>query len=207
MAAKAGGRLINSPSRVNFGLMVHSYNISRGKDACAPREANLLDGSEILNSARNEGTGIHSEYQPIAAPTHPQAGSALAFWDARPADGIIIGRDVPSRAIASMLSTIIVHEPINGGSNLKVRVAGTAIRRRFGRDVTGSTLSELFPTPAFPSRLKSVLTAIETNAPQFADCQFNNGSLGILHSELVILPIFAPDRVSKWGLSFVFFFN
>lgn len=163
--------------------------------------------SNDSSTASHEGAGIHTEYRPVAAPTHPQAGKALAFWDARPADGIIIGRDVPSRAIASVLSRIIVHEPINGGSDLKVRVAGTAIRRRFGRDITGSTLSELFPTPAFPSRLESVLTAIETNAPQFADCQLSNGSLGILHSELVILPILAPDRVSKWAITFVFFFD
>ena len=164
----------------------------------------MPNGSSILN---DEDIGIHTEYRPIAALTHPEAAKILAFWDARPADGLVIGRDVPSRAIASVLSHIIVHEPINGGSDLKVRVAGTAIRKRFGRDITGETLSKLFPTPSFPVRLKSVLTAIDTGTPQFADCQLSTGSLEILHSELVILPIFAPDRVSKWTMTVVFFFN
>jgi hypothetical protein len=114
---------------------------------------------------------------------------------------------VPSRAIASLLSYVIVHEPINGGSDLKVRIAGTAVRRRFGRDITGDTMSKLFSTNTFPDRLKSVLTAIETGTPQFADCQLSNGSLDILHSELVILPVLARDRASKWALTIVFFFN
>jgi hypothetical protein len=177
------------------------------KDVGAPKETNVPSGSSILEDANKGNAGIHTEYRPIAAPAHPEAIKALAFWDARPADGIVIGRDVPSRAIASMLSHIIVHEPINGGSDLKVRVAGTAVRRRFGRDITGETMSKLFPTATFPSRLKSVLTAMETGAPQFADCHLSSGSLEILHSELVILPVLAPDRVSKWGLTFVFFFN
>lgn len=167
----------------------------------------MPNGSSILEDANNGSDGIHTEYRPIAAPAHPEAVKALAFWDARPADGIIIGRDVPSRAIASLLSYIIVHEPISGDSDLKVRVAGTAVRRRFGRDITGETLSQVFPTPSFPDRLKSVVTAIETGAPQFADCQLSSGSLEILHSELVILPVLAPDRVTKWAMTIVFFFN
>ena len=167
----------------------------------------MADSSSILEDANSGSAGIQSEYRPIAAPAHPEAVKALAFWDARPADGIVIGRDVPSRAIASLLSHVIIHEPINGGSDLKVRVAGTAVRKRFGRDITGETLSHIFPTPSFPGRLKSVLTAIETGAPQFADCHLSSGSLEILRSELVILPVLAPDRVSKWTMTIVFFFN
>ena len=163
--------------------------------------------SSIFEDASKENSGIDSEYRSITTPVHPQAAKVLAFWDARPADGIIIGRDVPSRAIASLLSHVIVHEPINGGSDLKVRVAGTAVRRRFGRDITGENMSKLFPALTFPDRLKSVLTAIETGAPQFADCHLSNGSFEILHSELEILPVFARDRISKWAMTVVLFFD
>ena len=163
--------------------------------------------SSIFEDASKENSGIDSEYRSITTPAHPQAAKVLAFWDARPADGIIIGRDVPSRAIASLLSHVIVHEPINGGSDLKVRVAGTAVRRRFGRDITGENMSKLFPAQTFPDRLKSVLTAIETGAPQFADCHLSNGSFEILHSELEILPVLARDRISKWAMTVVLFFD
>lgn len=152
-------------------------------------------------------TGVHTIYHPIAALTHPRANEVLAFWNARPSDGILIGRDVPSRAIATLLSHVIVHEPIDGGADLKVKVAGTAMRRRFGDEITRKTLSDLFPGPDFHDRLKSVLAAIDENAPQFADCQLSNGSMKMLHTELAILPVLAPDRVTKWGLTFALFFN
>ena len=174
---------------------------------CAPKDPDVPNGSSIFEDASNEGSGIQTEYRSIATPVHPQAEKVLAFWDARPADGIIIGRDVPSRAIASLLSHVIIHEPIDGGSDLKVRVAGTAVRRRFGRDITGETMSKLFSTPTFAARLQSVLTAIETGAPQFADCHLSNGSFEILHSELEILPVIARDRISKWAMTVVLFFD
>ena len=177
------------------------------KDARVPKEPDVPNGSSVFEDANNEGSGIRTEYRPIEAPAHPQAAKVLAFWNARPADGIIVGRDVPSRAIASLLSHVIVHEPINGGSDLKVRVAGTAVRRRFGRDITGENMSKLFPAQTFPDRLKSVLTAIETGAPQFADCHLSNGSFEILHSELEILPVLARDRISKWAMTVVLFFD
>ena len=167
----------------------------------------MLKESTDWTDAMAANAGVHSEYRPIETPTHPQAVKALEFWNARPTDGIIIGRDVPSRAIANLLSYVIIHEPINGGSDLKVRLAGASIRKRFGRDVTGETMSHMFQTPDFPDRRKSVLTAIETGAPQFAFCLVTNGSLVILHTELVIMPVLAHDHVTKWGLTVASFFN
>lgn len=153
------------------------------------------------------GAGIHSTYKPITELTHPVAGKVLAFWRERPADGIVIGRDVPSRAIASLLSRIIVHEPIDDGRDLKVRVAGGGIVRRFGIDITGKTMSELFPTPDFKDRLESVLKAIREGTPQYADCVLCAGNVEMLHTELVILPVYAPNHVDVWGLTVCCFFN
>ena len=167
----------------------------------------MSSDTTMLADASSGNVGIHSEYRSIGTLTHPQAMKAVAFWDARPADGIIIGRDVPSRAIASLLSYVIVHEPIDGGSDLKVRLAGASIRKRFGRDITGETMSKMFPTPDFPDRLSSVMTAIETGVPQYAFCLVTSGSLVILHTELVIMPVLAHDRVTKWGLTVASFFN
>ena len=177
------------------------------KGPCIPWEEDMQSDSMAFEIAGKNATGIHTVYRPIDALTHPKSAEVQAFWDARPVDGIVIGRDVPSRIIASLLSHIIVHEPINGGGNLKVRIAGTAMRRRFGDDITRKTLSDLFPGPDFQDRLKSVLTAIETGAPQFADCHLSNGSFEILHSELEILPVFARDRISKWAMTVVLFFD
>lgn len=153
------------------------------------------------------GAGIHSAYRPITELTHPLADKVMAFWQSRPVDGIVIGRDVPSRAIASLLSRIIVHEPIDGDRDLKVRVAGGGIVRRFGIDITGKTMSELFPTADFKDRRESVLKAIREGTPQYADCVLSTGSIEMLHTELVILPVYAPNHTDVWGLTVCCFFN
>jgi PAS domain len=151
--------------------------------------------------------GIHSVYRPISALTHPLTERVLAFWRDRPVDGIVIGRDVPSRVIAPLLSRIIVHEPIDGDRDLKVRVAGGGIVRRLGTDITGKTMSELFPTPDFTERRESVLKAIREGTPQFADCILSAGKVEMLHTELVILPVYAPNHIDVWGMTVCCFFN
>ena len=101
----------------------------------------------------------------------------------------------------------LLHEPIDDAKDLKVRLAGTAVRRSFGRDITGCKMSELFPTTSFPHRLKSVLNAIEIGEPQFANCLISNGGVDMLHSELAIFPVLSADRAGKWAMTVVFFFN
>jgi hypothetical protein len=153
------------------------------------------------------GTGgtVQSGFRPKAAPVHPLAALALAFWQARPADGIVIGRDVPSRAIASQLNRIVVHEPVEDGRDFKVRLTGNVVRERFGRDMTGKTVAELFPDPA--ARIALLMTAIATGAPCFADCVLSNGRMEVIHSEHIILPVFAPNHADKWAMTVCCFFG
>ncbi len=151
--------------------------------------------------------GVRSAYKPIMELTHPLKDKVLAFWHDRPVDGIVIGRDVPSRVIASLLSRVIVHEPIDGDRDLKVGVAGGGIVRLFGTDIPGKTMSELFPTPDFAERRESVLKAIREGTPQYADCVLSAGNIEMLHTELVILPVYAPNHVDVWGMTVCCFFN
>lgn len=164
-------------------------------------------GSTVQEQSCANNSSINSIYRKIRLLTHPVAKQALQFWAARPRDGIVIGRDVPSRSIANLLSRVIVHEPIKGGTDAKVRLAGMGIRHRFGDDITGMTMSALFPTPDFPNRLESVMKAIRDDAPQYADCTLSNGVLDILHTELMIVPAVAPNRTAIWTITFCFFFN
>jgi hypothetical protein len=150
---------------------------------------------------------LRDEYRLVAAANHPKAQKLLDFWEARPADGIVIGRDVPSRTIAAMLNNIIIYEPVNGGSDLKVRLAGTSIRRRFNREVTGMLMSELFPPDEFREHLEMTLANIEAGPATIVDSHLTNGAVEKMHLEVVILPVFAPDRVHKWVLVGLFYFD
>jgi len=152
------------------------------------------------------GTLVHSTYRQIGTPKHPAAAQAMAFWKARPADGIVIGRDVPSRAIASQLNRIMVLEPLEAGRDLRVRVAGDAVRERFKGEIAGRTFSDLFRRHDAAERIALVMTAIAEEAPRFADCVIAGGSLEISHTEHVILPVFAPGRAARWAMIVCCFF-
>ena len=99
-----------------------------------------MDGSAALIAGRED----ESEFLCVDALEHWLAPEALDFWEHRPADGIMIGRDVPSRAIARLLNRVIIYEPIDDYRDMKVRLAGVALRRRFDQDVTGLKMSDLF---------------------------------------------------------------
>jgi hypothetical protein len=152
-------------------------------------------------------TLVRSDYRQIGAPKHPAAAQAIAFWNARPADGIVIGRDVPSRAIASQLNRIMVLEPLEGGSDLKVRVAGDAVQERFKSEIAGRTFADLFRRHHAAERIALVMTAVTAEALRFADCVIAGGSLEISHTEHVILPVFAPGRAARWAMIVCCFFG
>ena len=152
-------------------------------------------------------SGLRDEYRLVSAAHHPKAQQLLDFWKAQPADGIVIGRDVPSRTIAAILNNITIFEPVNGGSDLKVRLAGTSTRRRFGSEITGKLMSELFPPDEFREHLETVHANMKSEAATIIDSHLTNGAVETLHLEVVILPVFAPDRVSKWVLMGLFYFS
>lgn len=77
---------------------------------------------------------------------HPNARALLECWREHEAKGgMRMGRDIPSRALAKLLPNIIIGEPIGGWDDARIRLAGTALMERFGRDVAGELTSELCP--------------------------------------------------------------
>jgi len=154
-----------------------------------------------------DGPDVKSEFAQVVKLTHPLAATALAFWDSRPADGLVIGRDVPSRAIASLLSRIIVYEPVEGGRDLKVHLVGTVLRRRFGNDITGKRMSELFSASNFPVRLRVAMAAIEEGKPQFAVITHTHRAIGTFRIEVMQMPVLAPDGVTPWVVTFIFYLD
>ncbi len=157
----------------------------------------MLRGCNILHGVHAGADALQDEYRIIAPPAHPQAQKLLVFWNARPSDGIIIGRDVPSRSIANILSNVTIDEPVNGGLDCRVRLAGESIKRRFGRGITGMLMSELFPPNDFRGHLDDAFANIEAGMATVIDSRLSNWPVEKMHLEVVILPVLAPDRVSK----------
>src|ERR1700712_1302149 len=86
----------------------------------------------------------------LPEPTLPESRVLFNQWRKHNADGgFIVGRHVPSRDLAAVMSGLCIYEPLNGGMDYRLRLAGTALRRRFGIDPTGKRLSELFEDVQF----------------------------------------------------------
>jgi hypothetical protein len=129
----------------------------------------------------------------IAAPTNFGAQLLLDTWRKRAADGgFVIGRDLPSRALGSILRNLAVFEPIDNQTDFHVRIAGTGMLRRFGRDITGVRLSEVFAPQLFERRKAMIFAAIHSGRKP-------------LRFEVVVLPVLAPDRVTPWALAGLFY--
>jgi hypothetical protein len=150
---------------------------------------------------------IRDHYVSLEAPTHPKALRLMEFWKANAAKGIVIGRDVPSRAISDILSSIAIFEPVDGGRDYRARLAGESVRRRFSRDITGKFLSELFPADDFHDHRDANNAHVLSGTPQIIDSRLTNGAVEQMHLEVVILPVLAPDLASKWLLVGLFYFS
>jgi hypothetical protein len=139
------------------------------------------------------------------APIHRGARLLLEVWREREAEGrFVVGRDVPSRGLARVLSGLALYEPLQTG-DFRVRLAGHALRRRFGRDVTGESLSRLLDETQFAQHACQMRALLQTGAPFVLEVRVEEeGRLKFCY-ELMALRVFAPDGRTPWVLSGSFF--
>ncbi len=166
-----------------------------------------------MHSALQQVTSAYDdlvdEYARVPAPRHEDAIELVAYWRdviAR-GDGFLIGRDIPARAIARLLKNIQVDEPLADGSDVRVRLSGTAVRRRFGTEVCGALHSELFSPEDFRHHLAAVMEVIRTGQPIVLDSSLKRGLLEEMHSEIVLLPIQDRDAKTPLVLAGIFYFR
>ena len=142
----------------------------------------------------------------IEIPTLAKARMLLDFWNDRRATGVMVGRDVPSRAVAPILHSLVIFEPVEDRADLRIRLAGTALLRRFGREVSGSLISHLYPRDHFEIVLSRALSVIATGKPQIDDVVIRNSERTLQHFETVHLPVFAPGGEAVWDMAGYFYF-
>ncbi len=150
-----------------------------------------------------------NDYVRVPAPRHADAIDLLDYWRAVVArgDGFVIGRDIPARPIARLLKNLLIHEPLPDGSDTRVRLAGTAVKRRFGSEVHGTMFSDLFPPNEFRHHLAGALDVVRTGVPVVVDSSLKRGALVELHTEIVILPILDRDATTPLLLVGFFYFR
>jgi len=165
--------------------------------------------SSALRRAEAAFDRLVDTYVQVPAPRHPEAMELLDYWREVTArgDGFIIGRDIPARPIARLLKSVLIDEPLPDGSDVRVRLAGTAVRRRFGADVRGTLHSQLFSAADFRHHLAAVQEVVRTGKPHVIDSSLRRGALEELHTEVILLPILDRDARTPLLLVGLFYFT
>jgi hypothetical protein len=135
-------------------------------------------------------------------------GSKLLYdhWRAKHArDGFVVGHDVPSRPLACVLRNLAIYEPIDNAADFRVRLAGTAFIRRFGRDITGLRLSQIYQPAKFEERRSNFAEIVQAKAPRVVDVRLVREHRTFMRFEALRLPVFSPDRAVTWALAGLFF--
>jgi hypothetical protein len=155
-----------------------------------------------------QAAGFHEVFTVMREPSHYDARHLFEFWRERNEEGgFVIGRHVPSRPLARLMSHLVVYEPLHEGEDFRARIAGTSLLRRFGRDISGSKLSELFERNAFEAQRDDLRTLLRTGKPCVLEVKATVDGYPALHFEIVALPVLAPDRETPWVLSGLFYYD
>lgn len=155
-------------------------------------------------------SGEYSEVVPtvISVPAHPDAAELLAYWHAcEERGGMRLGRDIPARAIARLMSKLSVLEPVGEQRDFRFRLAGSGWLRRFGRDITGQLLSELYTGASLDHYLDGLHAVLATRRPNIVDVRVTSRLLEMHHMEYVELPVANAEGDRLWVLCGAFHFG
>ena len=142
----------------------------------------------------------------IPTPTQYGANLLLDQWRTREQrGGFVVGRDVPSRDLASILRNIALYEPIDGSDDFRVRLAGTAFMRRFGRDITGLTLSRIYGGDDFRERREALVGIIHSKKPVIVEVKIQRNARTVMRFEGLGLRVLSPDRKDVWVMGGLFY--
>ena len=143
----------------------------------------------------------------LTTPRHPQARALLSHWHEEHArGGFIVGIHIPSRRLAKLLPSLSLHEPVDGGRDFHTRLAGSLLLRRFGRDISGRRLTQLFGPRRLAFHRGLMQRTMRGGEPFVLDVRAVRDGLTRLHFELIGLQVFSPDCRHPWILSGHFHF-
>jgi hypothetical protein len=155
-----------------------------------------------------QAAGFRETFTVMREPSHCDARHLFDFWrTCSDEGGFVIGRHVPSRPLARVMSHLVVYEPLEDASDFRARIAGTSLLRRFGRDISGSRLSQLFEPEAFEIQRDDMRMLLRTGQPCVLEVKATVDNYPVLHFEIVALPVLAPDRHTPWILSGLFYYD
>lgn len=145
----------------------------------------------------------------ITVPEHPGSIALIGHWQGCEASGgMRMGRDVPSRATSKLLPNIAICEPLGAWADARVRIAGSILTQRFGRNIAGSLIRELYNSDPESGEmlLEGARQAQETRQPSLLSTRVVSNKIEVMRFEVVALPISSPDGLTPWCMVGIFRF-
>lgn len=145
------------------------------------------------------------------APRTELGRQMLRLWNDRPQDGLQLGRDIPSKQSATLLTHLMVFQPTHNFDDLTCILAGEVIRARFGEYVVGKKLSELLRPEVFAlqiARSQRVIAQDTTSIEHislFSRDEVTAIETVFLTFDLVLMPVWTKDRSAKTIITGTFF--
>ncbi len=147
-------------------------------------------------------------YGTCQEPKQPDACALLSCWcEQATKQDLVIGKDIPSRAFAKFLSHIMIVEPMDSDTNGLIRLAGTALRLRYGTEASGKRLSEFYSSTILPQYLAYLRGVRDTGEPLILEASYLRDDALHFVSDEIVLRALAPDGVSMWNVVAVFLRN
>jgi hypothetical protein len=145
----------------------------------------------------------------VETPTHPCSIQLLNYWRKCEAHGgMRMGRDIPSRAIGTLLKDLSVAEPIDDWADARIRLAGSSMTEYFGRDGSGMLMSQIIVGRESDWRLmmNGARYATARNKPGTIEQVLLNEGLVVQRQELTAVPIWSPEGDARWLVTGTFNF-
>ena len=168
-----------------------------------------MSGGVLLGRASLDASQDYKyEFLPRREPEHSSSRVLIDYWKScEERGGMRLGRDIPNRAIAKVLAYVAITEPVDDWRDGRMRLVGSALANRFGRDITGVLISELFVYDD-PLMLAAMLGGAKMAAtrrrPGIATDRVLLDGREQMRNEVIVLPVDSPDSSATWALTGTF---
>jgi hypothetical protein len=151
-------------------------------------------GTKSRHASESAGTPLEIRPSTLSAPVHAEAIALHRYWlGCQARGGLKLGRDLPSREIAKLMSRLSVLEANADQSDFRFRLVGSGWLDRFGRDIKGEWVSSLYDSEVFEEYRAGVHSVLRTGNPKFTDVRVLQKRQLLHHLEYVQLPVGAPE--------------
>lgn len=160
----------------------------------------------LLENAPDSRAGYDRTDVAVERPSHANARALLRLWRER-GGTLVVGRDIPGRGIERLLPYLALFEYRPAREDFRVRLAGFALHRRFGRDIAHHYLAEVLARPELESTREIFVDVLLSGNPQIRDSRIRSLDRSMLHIETVLLRAWSSNQEKPLVLAGYFFFD